>query len=174
MSQHQVSGCRFEGSLIRNYCLVLQIDSHHWQTAVLYIVVLSSGSAAVSAFASAVRGFPAASCGGSCNCPGAAASCFPASCLRRSSNYLHFMKKSVVACICVVSACCTGSQSSALPACFAAKLYKSSRTEMQFGCRRTSMYEYVWICTSMYWYMYCNVPACTAMYSDRLLSPMKS
>jgi hypothetical protein len=50
-----LSGCRFEGSF-KNYCFILQIDMHHWHRAVLNLVFLSSGSATVSA--SATAAFP--------------------------------------------------------------------------------------------------------------------
>jgi hypothetical protein len=103
---------RFIDSKFLLFCFVLQIDIDHRQCAVWNIVVLSSGSGAV--FASAT-----------------AANCFLASGRRRRSDCLQFMNKSVCACICVSA--CTGSRSSDfLARCAQNRRRKSSRSHRRY------------------------------------------
>jgi hypothetical protein len=136
------------------HCFVLFcIFIHHWHCAVLNIVILSSGSAAVSVLLT--------SCCSHNNdyLPLAA---FPLAAATAVAIVCSFMNKSVCACI-FVSAC-TGCQSSALQARCAAKLPEQIQQDSHDVCtlKRTSTYS-----------MYQDVPVrtgpCTVIY--RLVLP---
>jgi hypothetical protein len=103
--------CVIEGLLVQNslFCFILQIDIHHWHNAFLTVVVLSSGSAAVSASAIAASSFPTSG-GGSCS-DYLQPAVFQLATSATSAIVSSFMNKSLCACICV-----SGSQFSAFRA----------------------------------------------------------
>jgi hypothetical protein len=134
-------------------------------------VTISSGSAAVSASATAASGFPASGGGGSSDYPQQEA--FPLAATNTPPMVSSFMNKSDCACI-GVSACTVLKYSIFSQACCAPKLPAQIQQDSHDVCRRTSTNQYVPVYISMYWNMYSHMPSCTAMYHDRLSFPMTS